>query len=60
MKSHHLKLVDRAVLRPVTTKGRNPKEGREPNSAYRVREHLTEAEMLKLLAALRRVAMLTP
>jgi hypothetical protein len=28
--------------------------GRQANSAYRVREHLTEAEMEKLLAALKR------
>jgi site-specific recombinase XerD len=47
MKSSHLKLVKRAVLRPVTTT-------RKPNAAYRVREHLTEAEMDRLLAALKR------
>jgi integrase len=29
-------------------------KGRKPNEAYRVREHLTEAEMAKLLEALRR------
>jgi site-specific recombinase XerD len=45
MKAKHLKLVDRAVLRPV------PPNGRKPNKAYRVREHLTEGEMAKLLAA---------
>jgi site-specific recombinase XerD len=48
MKSSHLKLLDRTVMRPVTAKGR------EPNAAYRVREHLTEAEMNKLLDALSR------
>ena len=47
MKSSHLKLVERTVLRPVTTP-------RKPNAAYRVREHLSEAEMDTLLAALRR------
>jgi integrase len=47
MKSSHLKLVKRTVLRPVTTT-------RKPNAAYRVREHLTEAEMDRLLAALKR------
>jgi site-specific recombinase XerD len=45
MKSSHLKLVKSTVMRPV---------GRKANAAYRVREHLTEAEMDKLLAALRR------
>ena len=29
-------------------------QGREANDAYRVREHLTETEMDKLLAALKR------
>jgi site-specific recombinase XerD len=48
MKSSHLKLVNRTVMRPVTTKGR------EPNAAYRVREYLTEDEMAKLLDALSR------
>jgi site-specific recombinase XerD len=48
MKSSHLKLLERTVMRPVTAKGR------EPNAAYRVREHLTEAEMNKLLDALSR------
>jgi site-specific recombinase XerD len=47
MKSPHLKLVKSTVLRPVAPKGR------KPNEAYRVREHLTEAEMAKLLAALK-------
>jgi type 1 fimbriae regulatory protein FimB/type 1 fimbriae regulatory protein FimE len=45
MKSRHLKLVKSAVMRPVPA--------RKANDAYRVREHLTEAEMDKLLAALR-------
>jgi site-specific recombinase XerD len=47
MKSNHLKLVKRTVLRPVATT-------RKPNAAYRVREHLTEAEMDKLVTALKR------
>jgi integrase len=47
MKSSHLRLVDRTVMRPVTSKGR------KPNNAYRVREHLTEGEIGKLLAALK-------
>jgi site-specific recombinase XerD len=48
MKSPHLKLVKSAVLRPVAT------TSRKSNTAYRVREHLTEAEMDKLFVALRR------
>src|SRR5262249_4088208 len=44
MKSNHVKLVECSEMRPV---------GRKPNAAYRVREHLTESEMGKLLAALR-------
>jgi type 1 fimbriae regulatory protein FimB/type 1 fimbriae regulatory protein FimE len=48
MKSPHLKLVKSSVLRPVTA------TTRKPNAAYRVREHLTEAEIGKLFAALRR------
>jgi site-specific recombinase XerD len=44
MKSQSLKLVECAVMRPV---------GRKANAAYRVREHLTEGEMTKLLAALK-------
>jgi site-specific recombinase XerD len=45
MKSTKLKLVGRTDLRTVA--------GRKPNEAYRVREHLTEAEVDKLLAALK-------
>jgi type 1 fimbriae regulatory protein FimB/type 1 fimbriae regulatory protein FimE len=45
-KPRHLKLVNRTVMRPVTP-------ARKANDAYRVREHLTEAEMKKLLAALK-------
>jgi site-specific recombinase XerD len=45
MKSSHLKLVKSTVMRPV---------GRKANAAYRVREHLTETEIDKLLAALKR------
>jgi site-specific recombinase XerD len=48
MNSTHLKLVKSSVMRPVTPKGR------KANCAYRVREHLTESEMDKLLAALKR------
>jgi site-specific recombinase XerD len=44
MKSSNLKLIECADMRPV---------GRKPNAAYRVREHLTEGEMTKLLAALK-------
>ena len=47
MKADHLKLVDPTVLRPVAPKGR------KANAEYRVREHLTEGEMTKLLAALK-------
>jgi type 1 fimbriae regulatory protein FimB/type 1 fimbriae regulatory protein FimE len=45
MKSGNLRLVKNAVMRPVP--------GRKANKAYRVREHLTEGEMDKLLVALR-------
>ena len=44
MKSSNLKLVDCTDMRPV---------GRKPNAAYRVREHLTESEMARLLVALK-------
>ncbi len=47
MKSTHLKLVESADMRPVASRGR------KPNKGYRVREHLTEGEMNKLLTALR-------
>ena len=47
MNSSHLRLVDHVVMRPVASKGR------KPNNAYRVREHLTEDEVNKLLAALK-------
>ena len=43
-----LKLVKSTDMRPVRSKGR------KANEAYRIREHLTEAEMAKLLAALKR------
>ena len=45
MKTAKLKLVERGDLRTV--------EGRKANDAYRVREHLTKAEVDKLLAALK-------
>jgi hypothetical protein len=43
MKSSHLKLVTRTVMRPV---------GRKANATYRVREHLTEDEIARVLDAL--------
>jgi site-specific recombinase XerD len=45
MNAAHLKIVKRTDMRPVA--------GRKANKAYRTREHLTEAEMTKLLAALK-------
>jgi site-specific recombinase XerD len=47
MNAAHLKLIKRTDMRPVASKGR------KPNKAYRTREHLTESEMTKLLAALK-------
>src|SRR5262245_12245418 len=47
MKSGHLRLIERTDMRPVASKGR------KPNEAYRVSEHLTEDEVMKLLAALK-------
>jgi type 1 fimbriae regulatory protein FimB/type 1 fimbriae regulatory protein FimE len=47
MKSKQLRLANKPVLRPVA------KTGRKPNKDYRTREHLTEAEMAKLLVALK-------
>jgi site-specific recombinase XerD len=47
MKSNHLKLVKSSVMRPVAPKGR------KANAAYRIREHLTEQEVEKLLNALK-------
>ena len=47
MNTAGLKLVDRSVMRPVTS---GP---RKPNKAYRTREHLTESEVDRLLAALK-------
>jgi hypothetical protein len=41
-----LTLVEQSEMRPV-------KQGRKPNEAYRVREHLTEEEVNRLLAALK-------
>jgi site-specific recombinase XerD len=43
----HLRVVDSSEMRPVASKGR------KPNKAYRVREHLTEGEMAKLLVTLK-------
>jgi len=48
MKSTRLRLVKSIEKRPVAA------SGRKPNAAYRVREHLTEDEMARLLDALRR------
>jgi site-specific recombinase XerD len=48
MKSPRLKLVKSTEKRPVAA------SGRRPNTAYRVREHLIEDEMARLLAALKR------
>ena len=45
-KAKHLRLVKPSVKRTVAT-------GRKANTDYRVREHLTEAEMTKLLGALK-------
>jgi site-specific recombinase XerD len=47
MKPTKLKLVRSTDMRPVAP------PGRKTNDAYRVREHLTEAEMAKLLTALK-------
>jgi type 1 fimbriae regulatory protein FimB/type 1 fimbriae regulatory protein FimE len=47
MKSTKLKLIRSTDMRPVAP------AGRKTNDAYRVREHLTEAEMSKLLTALK-------
>ena len=46
-KSKHLRVVKSSEMRPVAP------QGRKANDAYRVREHLTESEMDKLLAALK-------
>jgi len=47
MKSRRLKPVKRTVMRPVAS------SGRKSNEAYRIREHFTEAEVGKLLMALK-------
>jgi len=47
MKSSRLNLVEPINLRTVSN------QGRRPNIAYRVREHLTEAEIDKLLVVLK-------
>jgi hypothetical protein len=46
-KAKHLQVVRNSVKRPVASKER------QSNTAYRTREHLTEAEMAKLLGALK-------
>jgi hypothetical protein len=48
MKPTRLRLVKSTEKRPVAA------TGRQPNAAYRSREHLTEHEMDQLLAALKR------
>ena len=48
MKTPRVRLVKSTEMRPVAARGR------QPNAAYRVREHLTEDEMARLLAALKR------
>ena len=47
MKSRRLKLGKRIVMRPVASLGR------KSNESYRIREHLTEAEVGKLLKSLK-------
>jgi site-specific recombinase XerD len=47
MKPSRFRLVKSSEKRPVAA-------GRRPNAVYRVREHLTEDEMARLLAALKR------
>ena len=47
MNAVNLKLIKRTDMRPVTS------SGRKLNKTYRTREHLTEAEMAKLLTALK-------
>jgi site-specific recombinase XerD len=46
MKARHLKVIKSIEMRPV-------RNGRKPNTEYRTREHLTEAEVQKLLSALK-------
>ena len=48
MKPTRLRLVESTEKRPVAA------AGRRPNATYRIREHLTEQEMARLLAALKR------
>jgi hypothetical protein len=50
MSSKILHLRQAKIVRNATSHAK----GRRENDAYRVREHLTEAEMDKLLAALKR------
>jgi integrase len=45
-RAQHLKLVKSIEMRPV-------RKGRKPNPVYRTREHLTEAEVAKLLNTLK-------
>ncbi|MGB7008209.1 MAG: hypothetical protein WBE05_27920, partial [Pseudolabrys sp.] len=47
MNAVNLKLIKRTVMRPVAS------TGRKANKTYRTREHLTEAEMTKLLTVLK-------
>ena len=50
MSSKIVRLREAKIVRNATSRSK----GRRENAAYRVREHLTEAEMDKLLAALKR------
>ncbi len=47
MNAAKLKLVERTDMRPVASKGR------KPNKAYRIREHLNETEITKLVTSLK-------
>ena len=47
MPKQHLKLVPPAIEKRTVT------PGRQPNSAYRTREHLTEAEIERLIGAVK-------
>ena len=50
MSSRIVRLRQVRIVRKATSRSK----GRRGNDAYRVREHLTEAEMDKLLVALKR------
>jgi hypothetical protein len=50
MSGRIVRLRQAKIVRKATSRSK----GRRENDAYRVREHLTEAEMDKVLAALKR------